>query len=147
MITFQTWLIALCYSLAAVGIIFGLFCILFNVIFRRRRYSYINTLLTLLLHTFKSLIGILVLLMSNHVRITTCSNIPEVYSYILILNVRCNTNCHLTCSFFRIVRLTSPNLNYLIVIGAILTYCTIFVYLIPTTNPDVYKIRCYVSDC
>ncbi len=45
----------------------------------------------------------------------------------------------------RIVRLTSPNLNYFILLGALLVYGTIFVYLIRTTNPQIFKIRCYVS--
>ncbi|XP_064403199.1 gamma-aminobutyric acid type B receptor subunit 2-like [Halichondria panicea] len=44
----------------------------------------------------------------------------------------------------KIVRLTSPNLNYFILLGALLVYGTIFVYLIRTTNPQIFKIRCYV---
>ena len=46
---------------------------------------------------------------------------------------------------YRIVRLTSPNMNYFIILGAAVCLCAIFVHLIRSTDPEVHRIRCYVS--
>ena len=46
---------------------------------------------------------------------------------------------------FRIVRLTSPNLNYLIIIGCLFIYISVYWYLIPSTNTDVVLTSCCVS--
>ena len=47
--------------------------------------------------------------------------------------------------FFRIVRLTSPNLNYLIIIGTILLYTTVIFFVFPTTDATYQTIFCHVS--
>ncbi len=46
---------------------------------------------------------------------------------------------------FRIVRLTSPNLNYLIIIGCLFIYISVYWYFIPSTNTDVVLTACCVS--
>ena len=46
---------------------------------------------------------------------------------------------------FRVVRLTSPNLNYLIITGVVLTYLATFAYCLPSTNPSVVLTACCVS--
>ena len=45
----------------------------------------------------------------------------------------------------RLIRLTSPNLNYLIVVGAIILYIDISVSVAPTTDLKVVAILCNVS--
>lgn len=42
-----------------------------------------------------------------------------------------------TFIYFRLIRLTSPKLNYLITCGALLLYLDVFLFVVPTTNPDV----------
>ncbi|XP_064388323.1 gamma-aminobutyric acid type B receptor subunit 2-like isoform X2 [Halichondria panicea] len=42
----------------------------------------------------------------------------------------------------KIVRLTSPNLNYLIIIGCLFIYTSVYWYLIPSTNTDVVLASC-----
>ncbi|XP_064388320.1 gamma-aminobutyric acid type B receptor subunit 2-like [Halichondria panicea] len=42
----------------------------------------------------------------------------------------------------KIVRLTSPNLNYLIIIGCLFIYISVYWYLIPSTNTDVVLTSC-----
>ena len=45
----------------------------------------------------------------------------------------------------RLIKLTSPNLNYIIGAGAILLYLGIYVMAIPSTDPTVEKWLCNVS--
>ena len=45
----------------------------------------------------------------------------------------------------RLIKLTSPNLNYIIGAGAILLYLAIYVSAVPTTDPTVVKWLCNVS--
>ena len=45
----------------------------------------------------------------------------------------------------RVVRLTSPNLNYLIILGAILLYTTVYFFVIPTSVAIVQTVNCHVS--
>ena len=47
--------------------------------------------------------------------------------------------------FARLIRLSSPNLNYLIGSGAIVLYIDIYFFIIPTTNPKIIGILCHVS--
>lgn len=46
---------------------------------------------------------------------------------------------------YRLVRLTSPNLNYLIGTGAIILYVDIYFFVIPTTNQVAVTVFCNVS--
>ena len=46
---------------------------------------------------------------------------------------------------FRIVRLTSPNLNYFIIAGSYIMYSSIFMRLIPSGDETVNHVRCNVS--
>ena len=48
----------------------------------------------------------------------------------------------LTC---RIVRLISPNLNYITIIGAIFLYMSVLGFVFPTTKPQVLTPVCHVS--
>ena len=43
------------------------------------------------------------------------------------------------------MRLTSPNLNYIIGTGAILLYLAIYVMVIPSTDPTAVAVLCNVS--
>lgn len=45
----------------------------------------------------------------------------------------------------RLIRLTSPNLNNLIGIGAIILYFNIYVFVVPTTNQTATAVLCNVS--
>ena len=47
--------------------------------------------------------------------------------------------------FNRIIRLSSPKLNYLIVWGAIHLYLSAIGLVIPTTDPDTIVALCFVS--
>ena len=48
----------------------------------------------------------------------------------------------LTC---RIVKLTSPNLNYFTIAGTVLMYASTYFYLLPETSEPVIVARCIVS--
>ena len=45
----------------------------------------------------------------------------------------------------RLIKLTSPNLNYIIGAGAILLYLGIYVMAIPSTDPTAVTVLCNVS--
>lgn len=45
----------------------------------------------------------------------------------------------------RIVKLTSPNLNYFIIAGAIIMYASTFFYVLPTTSVVLIQACCIVS--
>ena len=45
----------------------------------------------------------------------------------------------------RIVRLTSPNLNYFIIAGSYIMYISIFIRLMPSGDETVNYVRCNVS--
>ena len=45
----------------------------------------------------------------------------------------------------RLVKLSSPNLNYFIIIGAVLMYISIFFYILPIIDTDVVFASCIVS--
>ena len=45
----------------------------------------------------------------------------------------------------RLIKLTSPNLNYIIGAGAILLYLGIYVMAIPSTNQTAVAVFCNVS--
>lgn len=46
---------------------------------------------------------------------------------------------------FRVIRLNSPNLNYIIVIGAVMLYMTVFFFTISSVNELVVTYSCHVS--
>ena len=48
--------------------------------------------------------------------------------------------------FLRVVRLTSPNLNYLVIAGAILLYVSIFFWVTPAGNKGIATTLCNVSE-
>ena len=45
----------------------------------------------------------------------------------------------------RLIRLSSPNLNYIIGLGAIILYLNVITLVIPTTNTDFAAVLCNVS--
>lgn len=45
---------------------------------------------------------------------------------------------------FRLIRLTSPNLNYIIVAGAILLYIDVLLTVVPTEDKDAITVLCNV---
>ena len=45
----------------------------------------------------------------------------------------------------RLIRRSSPNLNYIIGLGAIILYLNVISFVIPTTNPDFMSVLCNVS--
>ena len=47
--------------------------------------------------------------------------------------------------FYRIVRLISPNLNYLIVTGAIMLYASVYFFMVSSTDELTVTISCHVS--
>ena len=54
---------------------------------------------------------------------------------------------HLYFTFIlcRLIRLTSPNLNYVICCGALMLYISVFFYAIHSTTPEIAIVLCYVS--
>lgn len=45
----------------------------------------------------------------------------------------------------RLIRLSSPKLNYIIIVGAILFYVSAISFVIPSTDPDAVVVFCNVS--
>jgi hypothetical protein len=43
------------------------------------------------------------------------------------------------------VKLSSPNLNYIIIAGAILMYASVYIYLLPSETEIFTHVRCIVS--
>ena len=51
----------------------------------------------------------------------------------------------ISLSFFsRLIRFTSPNLNYIIGVGAIIIYIDIYISVYPTTDPDTVAVLCNI---
>ena len=48
-------------------------------------------------------------------------------------------------SFHRIVKISSPSLNYFIILGAFLMYSSVYFFLIPSLNPVVVLTGCLVG--
>ena len=46
---------------------------------------------------------------------------------------------------FRLIRLSSPNLNYIIGLGAFILYLNVVALVIPATNHDFAAVLCNVS--
>ncbi len=51
-------------------------------------------------------------------------------------------NCQL---LYRLIRISSPKLNYIIVAGAIVLYVVVYLSVIPTTSRDALSVLCNVS--
>lgn len=50
----------------------------------------------------------------------------------------------------RVIRLTSPTLNYIIIVGSVLMYISVIFEVLPTTQEEVFHFLCIVShdfDC
>ncbi len=47
----------------------------------------------------------------------------------------------------RVIRLNSPNINYVIIIGSYIMNVSIFFRVMPSTDPIITLARCYVSLC
>ena len=47
--------------------------------------------------------------------------------------------------WYRVVRLSSPTLNFFIAVGAFMMYASIFFYLLPTDSEKIAKFHCVVS--
>ena len=50
----------------------------------------------------------------------------------------------LLCILWRLIRLSSPNLNYLIGIGAIVLYVDVYFFVIPSETQDAATVFCNV---
>lgn len=48
---------------------------------------------------------------------------------------------------YRIVKISSPSLNYFIIIGAFLMYTSIYFVVLPSLNSVIVLTGCLVSDC
>ena len=48
---------------------------------------------------------------------------------------------------YRVVRLSNPKLNFLIILGAIVLYIAVYFFVIPTTNQTVVTVFCNVTNC
>ena len=48
------------------------------------------------------------------------------------------------CVLCRLIKLTSPNLNYAIGVGAFMLYVDVILLVVPTTNRDVISVLCNV---
>ena len=60
------------------------------------------------------------------------------YTRMLILILGCNA---------RLIRLSSPNLNYIIGLGVLVLYVDVYLSIVPTTDRDVVSALCNVSVC
>ena len=49
------------------------------------------------------------------------------------------------CLMNRLIRLTSPTLNYLIGAGAIVFYVDVYIYVLPSTDQVAVSLLCHVS--
>ena len=52
----------------------------------------------------------------------------------------------LCITHYRIVKLTSPNLNHIIILGSVLLYICVFFYSFPSKNKMIQSTFCNVSD-
>jgi gamma-aminobutyric acid type B receptor len=97
-------LVVFIFLLAASGIVFTIFCLIFNFVFRNKRYA---------LHV--------------HGRHASC----------FLFSLSLSLSHHVHPSLNRIIRISRPRLNYLILLGAVLFYVSMIPFSIPTTNEPV----------
>ena len=78
-----------------------------------------------------------------------------MYQYTLYDMYICTSMClritlygfHVALNFPpRIVKLTSPNLNYLVLLGAFLMYTSVYFYVLPSTKEFTSTLYCHVSN-
>ena len=68
----------------------------------------------------------------------TCMDISHIHA-------RVNNNafhCMISC---RLIKLSSPKLNYFIIVGAMLMYVSVYFYLLPVMDTIAVEARCIVS--
>ena len=100
--TFELGLVIAFDILATLGLIFAIGCLIFNIVFRKKKYGKINLNLQV---TWKGFF----------------------------------------C--YRIMKISSPSLNYFIILGALLMYTSIYFVLLPSLNSVIVLTGCLVSDC
>ena len=65
--------------------------------------------------------------------------------FFLFLKRRWRTILNLSVNFlYRVIKLTSPTINYFIIAGTILMYASVYFYLIPAFTPSVVQAGCLV---
>ena len=57
----------------------------------------------------------------------------------------CFSHQSINLMIYRIIRLTSPNLNYFIVCGALILYGSVYIRMARTNNATFWKVNCHVS--
>ena len=70
--------------------------------------------------------------------------VPKHHSYKQLQHYHVYKNM-LFFFYGRLMKLSSPKLNYLILAGATILYINIFFFIIPTTNPSTVTVLCNVS--
>ena len=118
--TYKTEVTVVFYILALCGVVFSVVCFAFNFIFRKKKYKTCHSTSLLV---FISLVVI---------TIQNCA-----MWFVL---------CIVDCFNFRVIRLTTPKLNFLMVSGAVLMYLSVLIGLLPTVNRHVFHIQCTVSN-
>ena len=96
--SFELGLVIVFDILATMGLIFTIGCLMFNIIFRNRKYG---------------------------------KELTQIYANMPF--------------FYRIVKISSPSLNYFIILGAFLMYSSIYFFLFPSLNPVIVLTGCLVS--
>lgn len=99
------------------GIVFATSCFVFNLIFRKRK------LVTWSIKYISSFI----LALSHIFSILLSISLPSIFT------------------LSRVIKLTSPVLNYIMVVGTIMLYLSVIAHVLPGESDTVNIIRCYVS--
>ena len=99
------------------GIVFATGCFVFNLIFRKRK------LVTWSIKYISSFI----LALSHIFSILLSISLPSIFT------------------LSRVIKLTSPVLNYIMVVGTIMLYLSVIAHVLPGESDIVNIIRCYVS--
>ncbi len=110
-------LVVFIFLLAAAGIVFTIVCFIFNFVFSNKRYM-CNMLCMIKMHHTLAL------------SLSLSLSLSPSPSWILPLSIT-------TPSLNRIIRISRPRLNYLILLGAVLFYVSMIPFSIPTTNEHV----------
>ena len=73
------------------------------------------------------------------------ANVILCLTFSVIVNVIQTCTMNLDLFVFRIIRLTSPVLSYVIVSGAVLMYLSVFIGFLPATHEPLFMAQCIVS--
>ncbi len=73
------------------------------------------------------------------------SQYPFQKNEVSIIDVSTFKSIILTKLSLRLIRLTSPNLNHIIAIGAIILYLGIYLFVVPTSNQVALSVLCNVK--